>query len=185
MSTQDIRDRTASRASSARAGRAGSAAAPAPLKAAAALAVLAALTTVANAVVALTDGKSLLHSMATDAVTQAAGGQTDGLDLSSLIDDAVNQAYSTVQARAYIGIVIAVCYLAVFLPVARGARKLRVVASLLAAAAVAMAVIDLSDQTPSTLHMFDIAEIGCAAAMLVAAWLPSSNAYVKARRSRD
>jgi hypothetical protein len=185
VSTQDTRDRTASRASSARAGRAGSAAAPATLKAAAALALLAALATVANAVVALTDGKSLLHSMAADAVTQAAGGQTAGLDFGSLIDDAVNQEYGTLQARAYVGIVIALCYLALFLPVARGARKLRVVASLLAAPAVAMAVIDLRDQTPSTLHMFDIAEIVCAAAMVVAAWLPSSNAYVKARRSRD
>lgn len=183
MSTQDTRDRTASRASSARAGRAGSAA-PTTIKAAAALAVLAALATITNAVIALTDGKSLLHTMATDAVNQVTGGQSAGLDLGSMIDDAVNQEYGTLQARAYVGIVLAVGYLALFRPLSRGARKLRVVATLLAAVALVMAVIDVGDQTPGLLHVFDVAEMACAAVTAVALWLPASSAYVKERRLR-
>lgn len=184
MSYQDTRDRTASRASAARAGRADSAGAPTTLKAAAALAVLAALTTIGNAVVALTHGKSMLHGIAVDAVNQVTGGQSDGLDLGGLIDDAVNNEYGTLQARAYIGIALAVSYLALFLPIARGARKLRVVATLVAALAVVMAIIDVRDQTPTTLHIFDVAELALAVLLVVAAWLPASNAYVKERRSR-
>lgn len=181
MSIQDTRDRTAKRST------AGAHTRPATIKAAAALAVLAAGTTVASAVVALTDGKSLLHGMATDAVNQVTGGQTAGLDFGSLVDDAVNQAYGTLQARAYIGIVLALGYLALFRPIARGARKLRIVATLLAAVAVVMAVIDARDQTPGLLHVFDVAEMACAVLMVVALWLPSSNAYgaeVRGRRSR-
>ena len=184
MSTQETRDRTASRASSARAGRAGSAAAPTTIKAAAALALLAALATIANAVIALTDGKSLLHTMAADAVNQVTGGDSSGLDLGSLVDDAVNQEYGTLQARAYIGIVLAIGYLALFRPISRGARKLRVVATLLAVVALAMAVIDARDQTPGLLHVFDVAEMAFAALMVVALWLPASSAYGKERRRR-
>jgi hypothetical protein len=185
LSTQeDTRARRASRASAARAGNAAPATAPATVKAAAALAVLAALVTIGNAVTALTDGKSLLHSMATDAVNQLTGGQSAGLDLGSMVDDAVNTEYGTLQARAYVGFVLALGYLALFLPIARGARKLRVVATLVAAAAVIMALIDAKDQTPSLLHTFDIAEMVCAALLVVALWLPASNAYVKARRDQ-
>lgn len=179
MSTQDIRDRTAPRASADAPIR------PATIKAAAALALLAALATIANAVIALTDGKSLLHSMAADAVNQVTGGQSAGLDLGSMIDDAVNQEYGTLQARAYVGIVIAICYLALFRPVARGARKLRVVATLLAVVALVMALIDAKDQTPGLLHVFDVAELVCAALMVVALWLPASGAFVKGRGTRD
>ncbi|WP_194917031.1 hypothetical protein [Catenulispora rubra] len=181
MSIQDTRDRTTRRAYADAPTR------PATIKAAAALAVLAAVATLANAVVALTDGKSLLHGMATDAVNQVTGGQSAGLDLGSLIDDAVNQEYGTLQARAYVGIVLALGYLALFRPIARGARKLRIVATLLAAVAVVMAAIDVRDQTPGLLHVFDVAELACAVLMVVALWLPSSNAYVasdKGRRSR-
>lgn len=184
MSTQDTRDRTASRALTARAGRAGSDATPTTLKAAAAFAVLAALATLGNGVLALVHGKAMLHGMAADAVNQVTGGASAGLDLGSMIDDAVNQEYGTLQARAYVGIVLAVGYLLLFLPLARGARKLRVVATLLAAAAVVMALIDATDQTPGALHVLDVAEMVCAGLMAVAAWLPASNAYVKARRSR-
>lgn len=184
MSTQDTRDRTASRASGARAGRAGSAGAPTTIKAAAALAALAALTTLANAIIALTDGKSLLHSMATDAVNQVTGGQSAGLDLGSMIDDAVNQEYGTLQARAYVGIVIAIGYLLLFRPVSRGARRLRIVATAVAAVGLVMAVVDVRDQTPGLLHVFDVAEMVCAALLAVALWLPASSAYVKARRSQ-
>jgi hypothetical protein len=179
VSTQDTRDRTASRASAHAPIR------PATIKAAAALAVLAALATLANAVIALTDGKSLLHSMATDAVNQLTGGQSSGLDLGSMIDDAVTQEYGTLQARAYVGIVLAIGYLALVRPVSRGARKLRVVATLLAAVALVMAGIDAKDQTPGLLHGFDVAEMVCAALMVVALWLPASSAYIKGRAPRD
>lgn len=189
MSTQETRGRTASRASTdpARAGRAGSAGAsglPATVKAAVALAVLAAAATLANAVVALTDGKSLLHSMATDAVNQVTGGQSAGLDLGSMVDDAVNQEYGTLQARAYIGIVLALACLALARPIARGARKLRIVATLVAVVVVIMAAIDAGDQTPGLLHGFDFAEMACAVLLAVALWLPGSNAYVKGRWAR-
>jgi hypothetical protein len=183
LSTQETRTRSASRASAARAGSAESAAAPTSTKAAAVLAVLAALVTLGNAVVALADGRSLLHGMAVDAVNQVTGGQSAGLDLGSLVDDAVNSEYGTLQARAYVGIVLALGYLALFLPIARGARKLRVVATLVAAVAVVMALIDASDQTPGLLHVFDVAAMVCGAAMAVALWLPASNAYVRARRN--
>ena len=178
MSTQDTRTRTASRTSDYAPIR------PAAIKAAAALAVLAALATITNAVIALTDGKSLLHSMAADAVNQVTGGQSDGLDLGSMIDDAVNQEYGTLQARAYVGIVIAVGYLLLFRPVLRGARKLRIVATLVAALAAVMAVIDVRDQTPSLLHVFDVAALVCAGLFVVALWLPASSAYAKERGLR-
>lgn len=184
MSTQDTRDRTASRASAARAGNAGSDTAPTTLKAAAALALLAALVTLGNAAVALFHGKSMLHGMATDAVNQVTGGQASGLDLGSMIDDAVNQEYGTLQVRAYFGIILALGYLALYLPIARGARKLRVVATLFAALAVLMALVDATDETPGLLHVLDVAEMVCAGLMVVAAWLPASNAYVKARKLR-
>jgi hypothetical protein len=184
LSTQETRDRTASRASSARAGRAGSAAAPATLKAAGGFAALAGLVTLGSAVLALVNGKSMMHSLAVDAVNQATGGQVSASDFGSLLDDAVNQGYSTLQSRAYVGIVLALGYLAVFLPLTRGARKLRVVATLVAVAGVGMALIDAADQTPATLHAFDYAELVCAAVVVVAAWLPASNAFIKAGRAR-
>lgn len=184
MSTQDTRDRTASYAPSARAGRDGSDAAPTTLKAAGAFGALAAAVTLGNAAVALFHGKALLHGMAVDAVNQVTGGQSAGIDLGSMIDDAVNQEYGTLQARAVVGIVLALGYLALFRPLSRGARKLRIVATVLAVVAVVMALVDATDQTPGLLHVCDVAEMVCAAVMVVAAWLPSSNAYVKARRSR-
>ena len=95
--------------------------------------------------------------------------------------------YGTLQARACIGIAIAVGYLALFRPVSRGAGKLRLVATLvaaLAALAAVMAVVDVRDQTPGLLHVFDVAELVCAGLMVVALWLPASSAYAKARRSR-
>jgi len=155
------------------------------LKAAATLAVLAALATVTNAVIALTDGKSLLHGMATDAVNQVTGGQSAGLDLGSMIDDAVNQEYGTLQVRAYLGIVLAIGYLLLVRPIMRGARRMRIVGTLVAALAVIMALVDATDQTPGLLHVFDVAAMAFGALMVVAVWLPSSNAAAKrGRRER-
>lgn len=184
MSTQETRDRTAPRTSPARAGRAASAPTPTTLKAAGAFTALAGLVTLAGAVLTLVNGKSMLHSLAVDAVNQASGGQVSAADLGSLVDDAVNQGYSTLQSRAYVGIVLALGYLALFLPLSRGARKVRVAATLVAAVAVVMAVIDAGDTTPTVLHAFDFAELGCAAVLVVAAWLPASTAFVKAARAR-
>lgn len=182
MSTQDTRDRMAWRGYADAPAGPSTLPKPATIKAAAVLVALAALATLANAVIALANGKSLLHSMAVDSVNQVTGGQSSGLDLGSLIDDAVNQEYQTLQARAYVGIAIAIGYLLLFRPVSRGARKLRVVATLLAAVAVVMAVIDVRDDTPALLHVFDVAELVVAVLTVVVLWLPASGAYARARK---
>ncbi|GAA2004538.1 hypothetical protein [Catenulispora subtropica] len=184
MSTQETRDRMASRAPEARARTAGPAAAPLSVKAAATLAVLAAASTIAYAVLALANGRSMLRDMANSLLAgQLGDARSMGLDLGPLIDDAVNSEYHVLQDRAYIGIVIALVYLALCTPIVRGARKLRIAGTVFLALPVIMAFADLGDDTPTVLHALDGVELACAVLTAVALWLPASNAYVRARRS--
>jgi hypothetical protein len=193
LSTQETSDRTASRAPEprTRARNAGSAAAadtatgaPTTIKAAVSLAALAALSTIGYAVLALANGKSMLRDMANSLLADQLGqASAAGLDLGPLIDDAVNTEYQVLQNRAYMGIVLALVYLALCTPILRGARKLRIVATVFLAVPIIMAFVDLGDDTPTALHALDAAELACAALLAVALWLPASNAYVRARRS--
>lgn len=179
-----MRDRSVPRESPARARSAGSAPAPTSVKAAVGLAVLAALSTIGYAVVALADGRSMLRDMANSLLSDQLGtAQSSGLDLGPLIDDAVNAEYHVLQNRAYIGIVIALVCLALCTPIARGARKLRIVATVFAALPIIMAFVDLGDDTPTALHALDAVELASAALLVVALWLPASNAFVRARRT--
>lgn len=154
------------------------------VKAATALAVLAALSTIGYAVLALANGRSMLRDMATSLLSSQLGdASTAGLDLGPLLDDAVNSEYHVLQNRAYIGIVLALVYLALARPIMRGARKLRIAATVFVALPVIMAFVDLGDDTPTVLHALDAAELGCAVLLAVALWLPATNAYVRARRA--
>lgn len=152
------------------------------VKAAVASAVLAALSTVVYAGVALANGRSMLHDMANSLISDQLGVSPTDADLGSLLDDAVNSEYHVLQNRAYIGIFIALVYLALAAPIARGARKLRIVATVFVAVPVIMAFVDLGDDTPTILHSADAAELVCAVLLVVTLWLPATNAYVRARR---
>ncbi|MEU8386323.1 hypothetical protein [Streptosporangium sp. NPDC048865] len=151
---------------------------PGTLLAATLATAVTAASMLASAAVSLVAGRSLLRDYVHEELGVEAGSEAVG----AVVDTAVEAAFGSLQARAYVWLFLAAILVLLLLPVRGGRTWARVVLSVLAPAVVLLGVRDLTDMvSPVTGALAALATLGALLAV-VTCWLPASNRYARARK---
>lgn len=146
---------------------------PSTLTAAVVVSGLGALCALVSAVITFTDGRSLLSS-------SLGLGPGDGSLGNSVLDD----AYSTLKARAVLGLVAVVIVMVLALAARSGRTGVRVgLTVVLPLAAVAWILNAADSGVPATIGGPDGAAALLAVIALVLVWLPANNRYARERKA--
>ncbi|WP_440064544.1 hypothetical protein [Streptosporangium sp. OZ121] len=139
---------------------------------------VAAVSMLSSAAVSLIAGRSLLRSYVSDEL----GLEIDSEAVGSVVDTAVEAAFGSLQARAYVWLFLAAIVVLLLLPVRDGRTWARVVLSVLTPVVVLLGLRDLTDMvSPITGFAAALAVLGTLLAV-VACWLPATNRYVRTRK---
>ncbi|MGC5010463.1 hypothetical protein ACLQ2R_06820 [Streptosporangium sp. DT93] len=139
---------------------------------------VAAASTLSSAAVSLIAGRSLLRSYVSDEL----GLEIDSAAVGSVVDTAVEAAFGSLQARAYVWLFLAAALVLLLLPVRDGRTWARIVLSVLTPVVVLLGLRDLTDMvSPITGFAAALATLGTLVAV-VACWLPASNRYARTRK---
>ena len=137
-----------------------------------------AVSMLSSAAFSLIEGRSLLRSYVSDEL----GFEADSEAVGSVVDTAVEAAFGSLQARAYVWLFLAAILVLLLLPVRDGRTWARVVLSVLTPVVVLLGLRDLTDMvSPITGLLAALAVLGVLVA-LVACWLPATNRYVRTRK---
>ncbi|WP_440104383.1 hypothetical protein [Streptosporangium sp. H16] len=151
---------------------------PGTLLAATLATAVAAASMLSSAAVSLIAGRSLLRSYVRDELGVEVGSDAVG----SVVDTAVEAAFGSLQARAYVWLLLAVIFVLLLLPVRDGRTWARVVLSVLTPVVVLLGLRDLTDMvSPITGFLAALATLGALLAV-VTCWLPATNRYVRTRK---
>jgi hypothetical protein len=147
---------------------------PSTLTATVLISALGALCALMSAVITFADGRSLLSS------ELGLGSANAG----SLVNSALDAAYSTLKSRAIIGLVTVVIIAALTIAARSGRTGVRVWLTIMLPVAAVTWVINVTDSgVPGLLRGLDGAAVLFALVALVFIWLPPNNRYARDRKA--
>lgn len=145
---------------------------------------------VATAITVFTGGTDMVKSLLSDPDVQARLGLSDDLlnaakDLGGdLFQQVLDQAYSTLAARATFALVLAVL-LAVFGVLALGAALwARIVVTIVGVVAISLQLLVVTDVATSSMKLLGLLIVASTLIAIVLWWLPANGRYAKARKAQ-